>query len=137
MALLDLLDVSHVALNVTDINVSTAFYKNVLGLKCLYEKDLPGEMGFSAGFATASGVMIELIQITGLEIDVKDPTSLIAFSVDNIEAAKAACREEGMSVYNELEMMDVKIFFIDDPDGYRIEICELPGGVSRGSQLYT
>lgn len=136
MALLNLLDMSHVALNVTDIKESAAFYKNILGLESLFEEVLPDGIGYSRGFITPSGVTIELIQITGLDIKAKELTSTIAFSVSDVEAAKETLQNEGVEVLNEMDVMGVKMFFIKDPDGHNVEICELPNNYSQASQIH-
>ena len=99
MAQLNLLDLSHVALNVTNIENSSAFYSDVLGMNALFKDELPGGMGFSSGFVTPSGVMVELIQITGLEIQARELTSTIAFSVSSLEAAKEALHSEGIEIH--------------------------------------
>jgi len=136
MAVLKIIDFSHVALNVTDIERSTNFYKNIIGLKGIFEDELPDGIGFSSGFITPAGVTVELIQIMGMPIQAKEYTTTLAFSVDSLEQAKASLLMEDIEVKNEMEFSGVKMLFINDPDGHNIEISQFPGGVSCAAKMY-
>lgn len=136
MASLKILDLSHIALNVSEIQRSTNFYKNILGLKAIFEDRLPDGIGFSSGFITPSGVTIELIQITGMEIQAKENTTTIALSVESLDSAKAILLSKDIEVKNEMEFSGVKMFFINDPDGHNIEISQFPNGVSSAAEMH-
>lgn len=136
MAALKILDLSHIALNVTDIERSVNFYKDILGLKAIFEDKLPDGIGFSSGFITPAGVTVELIQIAGMDIQAKEYTTTLAFSVQSLEEAKAALSSEDIEVKNEMEFSGVKMFFINDPDGHNIEISQFPNGVSCAAKMH-
>lgn len=136
MASLKILDLSHIALNVSEIQRSTHFYKKILGLKAIFEDRLPDEIGFSSGFITPSGVTIELIQITGMKIQAKENTTTIALSVESLDSAKAILLSKEIEVKNEMEFSGVKMFFINDPDGHNIEISQFPNGVSSAAEMH-
>lgn len=136
VASLKILDLSHIALNVSEIQRSTNFYKNILGLKAIFEDRLPDGIGFSSGFITPSGVTIELIQITGMEIQAKENTTTIALSVESLDSAKAILLSKDIEVKNEMEFSGVKMFFINDPDGHNIEISQFPNGVSSAAEMH-
>ncbi|MGI9285196.1 MAG: VOC family protein [Pseudomonadales bacterium] len=136
MALLGIKQFSHVALNVREIKRSTAFYQNILGLQVIFETELPDGIGFSSGVVTPMGLTIELIQLTGLVVEVPENISTLAFSVGNLEEAKTALLSSGVEVKNEMEFDGVRMFFISDPDGHNIEICQFPGGISNAAELH-
>lgn len=136
MGSIKILNLSHIALNVTNMERSTRFYKNILGLKLIFEEELPDGIGFSSGFITPAGVTIELIQISGMEIEAKEYTSTIAFSVESLDSAKAAISSESIEIKNEMEFSGVKMFFINDPDGHNIEISQFPNGVSCAAKMH-
>ncbi len=136
MAKLTLKNLSHIALNVSDIERSSCFYKNVLGLKIIFEINLQNNLGFSTGFITPAGVMIELIQITGMEVKVQENTSTIAFSVDSLEEAKMALQSIDIEIKNEMEFSGVRMFFISDPDGHNVEIAQFPCGIYSAAEMH-
>jgi catechol 2,3-dioxygenase-like lactoylglutathione lyase family enzyme len=136
MASLKILDLSHIALNVTDIERSASFYKNILGLESIFENELPDGIGFNIGFITPAGVTIELIQISGMKIQAKEYTTTIAFSVESLDSAKAALSSDSIEIKNEMEFYGVKMFFINDPDGHNIEISQFPDGVSCSAKMH-
>lgn len=136
MVSLEIEKLSHIALNVNEIERSTAFYHNILGLEIIFETTLPDGIGFSSGLITPAGVTIELIQIAGLVVDVPEHTSTLAFSVENLDEAKTALLSNGVEVKNEMEFSGIKMFFVSDPDGHNIEIAQFPNGFSSAAELH-
>jgi catechol 2,3-dioxygenase-like lactoylglutathione lyase family enzyme len=141
MAVLDVSAFSHVTLNVTDIEKSNEFYKNVLGLKELFVTELPNGMGFSSGVLTNAGVSIELLQLTGSDgkpnpVSTSSQCTRLVFSVLNFESAKAALSEEGINVSQEMNFEGIKMVFIQDPDGRTIEITQFPNGKTSVAKMH-
>jgi lactoylglutathione lyase len=112
----------HCNINVTDIERSLAFYKEALGL---HEENRfsADDGGFTilflsdgrTGFALELTCMHEHTQ----PYELGENESHIAFCVEDIEAARAKHREMGVVCF-ENEAMG--IYFIEDPDGYWLEI---------------
>lgn len=136
MAVLEIKKFSHVALNVSEIKRSTVFYRNILGLEVIFETELPDGIGFSSGFVTPAGLTIELIELTGLVVEVPENTTTLAFSVGNLEEAKIALLSSGVEVKNEMEFDGIRMFFVSDPDGHNMEICQFPDGISSAAELH-
>ncbi|MBQ7840796.1 MAG: VOC family protein [Lachnospiraceae bacterium] len=114
---------AHNNLNVTDLERSLAFYKEALGLEVLRRKDA-ADGSFTLVYLT-DGVMPHLLELTWLRDWEKDHYDLgdneihLAFAVDDMEAALAKHKEMNCVCF-ENEAMG--IYFIEDPDGYWIEV---------------
>src|SRR2546422_11673822 len=77
-----------IAINTHDVERATAFYQDVLGLKLLF-KATPGLAFFDCG-----GVRLMLSRPEKPEFD--HPSSIIYFSVPDIEAAYGRTKENGV-----------------------------------------
>ncbi len=114
---------SHNNLNVVDMERSLNFYKEALGLVPHHEKTAP-DGSFRLVYLT-DGVMPHLLELTWLRDWEKDHYDLgdneihLAFTVDDMDAALKKHREMGCVCF-ENEAMG--IYFIEDPDGYWLEI---------------
>lgn len=103
---------AHNNLNVLDLEKAKAFYAEALGLRVLREK--------TAG----DGVTPHQLELTWLR-DRTEPYNLgdneihLAFRVDDMEAAHALHERMGCICY---ENPGMGVYFIEDPDGYWIEI---------------
>lgn len=131
MGKLELSVLSHVTLNVTDIEKSMAFYEGFLGLERLFCDELPHGMGYCSGLRTQAGVSIELLQLAGPDghpntVNTADQCSRLVFSVADFDATKGILAQEGIVEINEMELDGIKMLFIQDPDGRTIEITQFP-----------
>lgn len=114
---------AHNNLNVVDMERSLAFYKEALGLTVQRKMEAP-DGSFQIVYLT-DGVMPHLLELTWLRDWEKDHYDLgdneihLAFTVDDMEAALAKHREMNCVCF-ENEAMG--IYFIEDPDGYWLEI---------------
>ena len=114
---------AHNNLNVTDLNRSLAFYKEALGME-VHRKKEAADGGFILAFLT-DGTMPHKLELTWLRAWEKDHYDLgdneihLAFSVDDMDAALAKHKEMGCVCFENISM---GIYFIEDPDGYWIEI---------------
>ncbi len=112
----------HANLNVLDLERSIAFYRDALSLQ--ETRRIKSEAGsFELVFlADCNGK--ELLELTWLA-DKKEPYLLgdneshLAFGVHEFDKAKALHEEMGIICFDNADM---GIYFIEDPDGYWIEI---------------
>lgn len=114
--------IDHININVTDLEKSLSFYNEALGLKELRRKEA-SDGSFILVFIgnSNSPVNIELTWLRDKEgsYDLGDNETHIAFKVDNFEEAYAHHQKMGCICY-ENKLMG--IYFIEDPDGYWLEI---------------
>ena len=137
----------HVSLHVRDMDASLRFYRDVLGMEVIFEEEIAGanldavmKRAGTAGRMVGLGVpggngMIELI--SGVRTVNDDPGTLdsLIFSlrVDDAEKAHAALREAGIEPLQPVQQFGdtVKLFFLRDPDGRRIELLEALAGAKH------
>ena len=117
---------AHNNLNVYDLEKSLDFYQKALNLKVEREK-LADDESFKLVYLT-DGVTPHLLELTWLRdrkeaYDLGDNEFHLAFEVDNMQEAYQKHKAMGCVCY---ENKDMGIYFINDPDGYWIEI--IPGG---------
>jgi len=112
----------HTNLNVFDLEKSLAFYKKALGLEVFKEKKAAD--GSYILTYLSDGIGPNLIELTWLRdqakpYDLGDNEIHLAFRVDDYDAAHALHEEMGCICY---ENKTMGIYFIEDPDGYWLEI---------------
>ena len=113
---------AHNNLNVYDLEKSLDFYQKALNLKVEREK-LADDESFKLVYLT-DGVTPHLLELTWLR-DMDRPYELgdneihLAFQVDDFDTAFAKHKEMGCVCY---ENPSMGIYFIEDPDGYWLEI---------------
>ncbi|WP_455600231.1 VOC family protein [Cloacibacillus sp.] len=111
---------NHFNFNVLDLGRSLAFYEKALGLKEAHRKE---RENFTLVYLTDGVTSFEL-ELTYL-FDRKEPYDLgevefhLAMQVKDFEAVHKLHAEMGCICY---ENSDMGIYFIEDPDGYWIEI---------------
>ncbi|ENN7346006.1 lactoylglutathione lyase [Salmonella enterica] len=121
----------HTMLRVGDLQRSIAFYTNVLGMKLLRTSDNP-EYKYSLAFVgygpETEEAVIELTYNWGVEsYDMGNAYGHIALSVDNAAEACERIRQNGGNVTREAGPVkggSTIIAFVEDPDGYKIELIE-------------
>ena len=121
----------HTMIRVGNLDASLAFYTGPLKMKLLRKKDYPsGEFTLAfVGYADeASSAVIELTHNWGKSSYEKgDGFGHIAISATDITAVCEAVRAAGYRVTREPGPMKHGggvIAFIEDPDGYKIELIE-------------
>ncbi|MCI8783043.1 MAG: lactoylglutathione lyase [Dorea sp.] len=113
----------HNNINVLDLGKSIEFYKKALGLTVT--KKVESEDGsFKLAFL-GDGTTPHLLELTWLRdmdrpYNLGDNESHLAMRVDDMDAALALHKEMDCVCFENPEM---GIYFINDPDGYWIEIC--------------
>jgi lactoylglutathione lyase len=113
---------AHNNINVFDLNKSLAFYQDALGL--VEVRRITPEDGSFIIVYLGDGKSAHRLELTWLR-DRKEPYALgdneihLAFAVDDYDAAFKRHKEMGVVCYENAAM---GIYFIEDPDGYWIEI---------------
>ena len=136
---------SHVTIRVSDLDRSIPFYRDVLGLEQVFDVNLAGggldEVTGGSGMAgrmvgflvPGNGVMVELICFANRDMRRDDAGNRLGYGnlslgVDDLEAAYQSFVDLGvMPDQKPVEVGGVRMFFVADPDGTRIEIIDFPG----------
>jgi lactoylglutathione lyase len=121
----------HTMLRVGNLDKSLAFYTEVLGMKLLRREDFP-DGKFTLAFVgygdESTNTVLELTHNWDAErYDLGDGYGHIAIAVDDAAAACEKIRQRGGKVVREAGPMmhgTVVIAFVEDPDGYKVELIE-------------
>ena len=110
----------HNSVNVLDLERSVEFYRKALGLVPVKRKEFPE---FTLIFL-GDGLTEHLLELTWLHdrtesYDLGDNELHLAFRVDDLEEAHRLHESMGCICFENQEM---GLYFIEDPDGYWIEI---------------
>lgn len=115
-------NIDHVNINVTDIERSVEFYKKALGLELVRRHDAEdGSFALAFVGGGAGGINIELTWLRDKDgpYELGDNETHIAFRAADYDAAHALHAEMGAICFENAAM---GLYFIEDPDGYWIEI---------------
>ncbi|MHC5611747.1 MAG: lactoylglutathione lyase [Nostoc sp.] len=122
----------HTMLRVGNLEESLKFYCEVLGMKLLRRKDYAsGEFTLAfVGYGDESdNSVIELTYNWGVEkYELGNAYGHIALGVDDIYATCEEIRNQGGKVVREPGPMkhgSTVIAFVEDPDGYKVELIQL------------
>ena len=113
---------AHNNINVLNLERSLAFYKSALGLEEV-RRHRAKDGSFVLVFL-GDGTTLHRLELTWLS-DRKEPYDLgdneihLAFAVDDFDAALRKHKDMGVVCY---ENPGMGIYFIEDPDGYWVEI---------------
>ncbi len=125
----------HTMLRTGDLERSIRFYTEVLGMELRRRQDYPdGEFTLAfLGFADdPDGPVIELTYNWGTETyDLGDGYGHVAIEVDDVYSACEAIRTRGGKILRDAGPMNAGttiIAFVEDPDGYPIELIGARGG---------
>ncbi|MBD2040049.1 lactoylglutathione lyase [Microcoleus sp. FACHB-672] len=131
----------HTMLRVGNLEKSLDFYCNVLGMKLLRQKDYPGgkfTLAFVGYGDESDTAVLELTHNWGVEqYNLGDAYGHIALGVDDIYATCEQIKAGGGKVTREPGPMkhgSTVIAFIEDPDGYKVELIQLSSHSSAGKQ---
>lgn len=124
----------HTMLRVGDLERSLTFYCDVLGMRLLRKKDYPSgrfTLAFVGFGDEAEATVLELTHNWDTAAyDLGKGYGHIAIGLDDIYAACAAFRKKGAKVVREPGPMQhgaTEIAFLEDPDGYKVELIQLRG----------
>ena len=121
----------HTMLRVGNLDASITFYTEVLGMRLLRRNDYP-DGKFTLAFVgyddEASSAVIELTYNWGVDhYELGNAFGHIALAVPDAYAACAAIKARGGKVVREAGPMkhgSTVIAFVEDPDGYKIELIQ-------------
>jgi lactoylglutathione lyase len=122
----------HTMLRVKDLNPSIQFYREALGFELVSRNDYP-DGRFTLAFLrapgdSAGGPMIELTYNWDTsQYDRGNAYGHLAFEVESLEAVQARLRQHGYDLSwgpGETPSGKSRMAFVDDPDGYEIELLE-------------
>jgi lactoylglutathione lyase len=122
----------HTCYRILDPQRSEDFYVNKLGLKKVGEMDLGSATNiFFALEEDPSQPMLELTHNHNRTepYDKGDGYAHVAFVVDDLEGTVSTLKEQGVNMTLEPKTLtadgnDYRISFIEDPDGYKIELVQ-------------
>lgn len=121
----------HTMLRVGDLERSKVFYRDVLGMKVLREKEFPEgkyTLAFLGYTSEQDSAVIELTYNWGKDhYDLGSAYGHIAIGVDDVYAACDRIRARGGKIVREPGPMkggSTVLAFVEDPDGYKIELLE-------------
>ena len=129
----------HTMLRVGNLDASLKFYCELLGMKLLRQKDYPGgefTLAFVGYGDESDHSVIELTHNWGQDkYELGNAYGHIALGVDDIYSTCEQIKTQGGKVVREAGPMkhgSTVIAFVEDPDGYRIELIQL--GTSGAKQ---
>ena len=123
----------HTMLRVGDLERSKEFYTKVMGMKLLREHEFP-EGQFSLAFLgygdEKTDTVLELTYNWDQnKYDLGDAYGHVAIGVADVYAACDQIRSNGGKIIREpgpMKGSDTVLAFVEDPDGYKIELLEDP-----------
>jgi lactoylglutathione lyase len=124
----------HTMLRVNDLDESLRFYCDVLGMKLLRKKDYPAGR-FTLAFVgygpeSEQAVLEFTYNWNTHRYTLGDAYGHVALGVDGLYDVVEALRAKGAKVTREPGPMKhggTEIAFIEDPNGYKVELIELRG----------
>ncbi len=122
----------HTMIRVLDLKKSICFYTDILGMKLLRKKDYPSgrfTLAFVGFGSESNSCVLELTHNWDVEnYQMGNAYGHIALGVDDIYQTCEAIKKNGGKVTREPGPMKhgkTVIAFVDDPDGYKIELIDL------------
>ena len=121
----------HTMLRVTDLDASLKFYCEVLDMKLLRRTDYPAgkfTLAFVGYGDESDSTVLELTHNWDVDsYDHGDAYGHVAIGVDDVYAACERIRERGGNIVRDAGPMKggtAVLAFVDDPDGYKVELLE-------------
>ena len=114
--------IDHTNINVRDLDESLRFYKAALGLhevRTIDSKDGSFKLIFLSDEKEQHSIELTWVRDRDTAYDLGDNEWHICFRPDDYEAAYQFHSEQGWICYENKEM---GLYFIEDPDGYWLEI---------------
>ena len=128
----------HTMIRVNDLDESIQFYCDILGMKLLRKKDYPSgrfTLAFVGYGNESENAVVELTYNWDTHrYDVGNGFGYLALGVDDIYRTCDELRTRGVKIVRELGPMKhggTEIAFIEDPNGYKIELIDLTRRAER------
>jgi lactoylglutathione lyase len=123
----------HTMIRVGDLDRSLAFYMDVLGMKLIRRREFP-EGKFTLAFVgygdEANSAVIELTYNWGVgKYELGNGYGHVAIAVEDVYRTCEEIRQRGGKITREAGPMKggtAAIAFVEDPDGYKIELIARP-----------
>lgn len=120
-----------IGIAVSDLDQSTAFYTDVLGMVVLQTIEVPNVKQIVLGFEGVRGASVLLMKYTdGRSPECEDDAVKFVFYVPDTRAVLESARDANYVVHREAAevpaMGNAIIGFAKDPDGYLIELIQKP-----------
>ena len=119
--------IAHTNINVFDLEKSIDFYKKALGLEVVSGKkagDGSFELVYLSDGSSAHTLELTWLRDKDTPYELGDNESHICFIADDYDAAHALHTKMGCICY---ENNSMGLYFIEDPDGYWLEVCPKRG----------
>ncbi len=115
-------NINHITYNVKEKDAALKWYEDILGVKQI-PKMVNGDHLY--WLQLPSGAMVHIIE----NVDAPSaPSHHTAFEVDDIEASRVDLIKKGIETTDIQTRNDgQRAFYLNDPDGNRIEICTVSG----------
>ena len=128
----------HTMIRVNDLDESLKFYCDILGMKLLRKKDYPSgrfTLAFVGYGDESENTVVELtFNWDTHRYDIGNAFGHLALGVNDIYQSCDALRRRGVKIVREPGPMKhggAEIAFIEDPNGYKIELIDLSRRSSR------
>ncbi len=122
--MIEILDLNHVALAVSDVPRSIKFYEEVV---CLKQKPRPAFDFDGAWFALGDTRELHLLEGLKTEVHEHPRGDHFAMEVSDIDACQRHLEEKGANIVNINVRPDgARQIFFEDPDKHILEFCFVP-----------
>ena len=129
----EVLGLAHIGIFVDDVEVSKKFYKDVLGLECIWQTTFDADGNtFTCAFVKKGTVCLELVQRRIGSNPGDGMTDHVAYAVDDLEGIIAKLKDMGIEFETEevshCETMfenGTKWIFFRGPDNEHIELAQV------------
>lgn len=115
----------HCRIRVRDIDRSVKFYTEIFGFKKVRESTSPAGNRLAFLELPGNNTQIELCyQPNSLAFDFPEDIFHFAFTVPDLHEFRKCWEPEGIEFWPEEGPVNEHFYFIDDPDGYEIEVIK-------------
>ncbi len=117
--------IDHLNLDVIDLGESCKFWNELLGFEVLEE--IPEQNGKIIGVKSA---LLALYERPGMQKYEKGGFAHVSFNIQNFNDIEERCRELGIGIKygGAIQWPQSRSIYIEDPNGYDIELSEVWGG---------
>lgn len=126
---LPVVEFGFMAINVSDMEKSLAFYKDLLGMTEQFRSESPSNLEVGVDFPSnpiGPHLLLNLIKNRTTPYNHGDAFNRFSLYVKDIEGIQAHMAAAGVNMkqLKDLKAYKVKVLFVTDPDGYTVELLE-------------